>query len=212
MSNTLSKRVIQIALLCIILVSGLSSADPSSRIEPVGAPVPVENSADEENRPDPVASPTNYNGVENVIEQSIAKRFESGLGEHGGGSFHWALLIPIFAISFVFGGPIVLIIVLATLHYRSKARRAQIDAELTLKALEAGRELPPELLGQKLAAKREDNLRRGVKNVGLGIGIVAGLSLLVGFDIGALGFILVGIGGAQLVLWKLEYSKQNDVA
>ncbi len=208
MTNILSKRLIQMTLLGIFLVSGLSIADPESRLEPINAPVPVERSAQAEDR----------SGIETKIttdrdkagfERVITEELETSFNEHEGESFPWALLIPIFFVTFVFGGPIVLIIVLAVLHYRSKARRAQIKAELTLKALEAGRELPPELSEQNSVATA-DNLRRGVKNVGLGIGVVAGLSFLVGFDIGALGFVLVGIGGAQLVLWKLENPKSND--
>lgn len=212
MTNMLVKRLMQMILLGIVLGSSLSVADSSSRLEPIGAPVPVEPSADTKERQEVESTPANSDWQKAGLERSITEELETAFEEHGGESFHWALLIPIFAISFVFGGPIVLIIVIAVLHYRSKARTAQIKAELTLKALETGRELPPELTQQRPSSTPEDNLRKGVKNLGLGAGIVAGLSFLVGFDIGALGFILVGIGAAQLVLWKLEKPKQKGTA
>lgn len=211
MTNILSKCLIQMALLCTLLASGLCIADSSSRLEPISAPVPVERSADAEDRAELELEPeADRNRAD--VERTIAKELQSAFGEPSDASFNLALLIPIVAISFVFGGPIILIIAIAVLHYRSKARSAQIKAELTLKALETGRELPTELAEQNSAVTHTDNLRRGVKNVGLGMGLVAGLSFLVGFDIGALGFVLVGIGGAQLVLWKLEHPKQNDPA
>ncbi len=212
MTKILSKRFIQIALLSVVLGSAFSSADSSTRLEPIGAPVPVESVA-ETKAQGSLEPDVHGTGQEpDSFERAISNELQSAFPERERESFSWALLIPIVAMAFVFGGPIALIIVIAVLHYRSKNRRAQIKAELTLKALETGRELPPELTKQNSSDTPEANLRKGIKNIGLGIGIVAGISFLVGFDIGALGFVLVAIGAAQLVLWKLENPKPKDAA
>ncbi|MDQ2077018.1 DUF6249 domain-containing protein [Marinimicrobium sp. ABcell2] len=212
MTTILSKRTIQTALLCLLLGAGYSIADSATRLEPTGAPVPVESQTQAETQASSTIETSSTERNQGSVDQGVTEQLQLALKEKGAEGFDWGLLIPIVAIAFIFGGPIVLIIVIAVLHYRSKNRRAQIKAELTLRALETGRELPTELAEQNNRATPEDNLRKGVKNVGLGIGVVAGLSFLVGFDIGALGFVLVAIGGAQLVLWKLESPRKNDPA
>lgn len=212
MTNILFKRLIQITLFCILLGSGFSLADSSSRLEPTGAPVPVESITEAENQAGSELEISGSERKKDSFEQAISEELQTVFSESGAKRFNWELLIPIVAITFIFGGPIVLIIAIAVLHYRSKNRRAQIKAELTLKALETGRELPPEVLEQNSVETPEGNLRKGIKNIGLGVGIVAGFSFLVGFDIGALGFVLVAVGTAQLLLWKLDKPKQNEPA
>lgn len=114
----------------------------------------------------------------------------------------WALLIPLFGIVFLFGGPVIVVIVVAVLHYRSKARRTELRAQIILKALEAGRELPDALLPGDEAPNGNINLRRGVRNIGLGFAILLPLGMLAGFDVGSLGFIPMSIGIAQVCLWR----------
>ncbi len=122
------------------------------------------------------------------------------------------VLIPITAISFSIGGAILLIIVLARLHYRDKERRAQnINANID-RLLAAGRDIPIELLrgdqsysddGSSIL-RDNNNLHKGLKNVCLGVGLFAFLSILVDIEIGAVGFILIGLGVSQLLVWKLS--------
>jgi hypothetical protein len=122
------------------------------------------------------------------------------------------ILIPITAISFSIGGAILLIIVLARLHYRDKERRAQnINANID-RLLAAGRDIPIELLrGDESYSSNEssilrdnNNLHKGLRNVCLGVGLLAFLSILVDIEIGAIGFILIGLGVSQLLVWKLS--------
>lgn len=178
----------------------------NGELRPAGEPVPLEDRSGAKSQ----SSNTQYHGED--LRRSIVGDLEQAVGSNGGAAGTLALLIPILAVVLIFGGPVAVVIALAAFYYRSKTRRAEIRAETILKALESGRELPKELLEEKSMDKAEDNLRKGVKNIGLGLGLVLGLSFWVGIEIGALGFILVGIGGAQLVLWKLDDSKRKDAA
>lgn len=128
------------------------------------------------------------------------------------------LLIPIVAMSLLFGGPILLVIILAFLHYRAKARRqANINANID-KLLAAGRDIPIELLlgeeatavkrnvSGELSVQRGDdaNMQKGVRNIGLGTGWLIFLTIMFGIKIGAFGFIFIGLGISQVVIWKLS--------
>ncbi|MFC3852185.1 DUF6249 domain-containing protein [Salinispirillum marinum] len=114
----------------------------------------------------------------------------------------FSMLIPLFGIIFLFGGPVLVVIVVAVLHYRSKARRTELRAQIILKALEAGRELPDALLPGDEVVAENNNLRRGVRNIGLGFAVLLPLGMLAGFDVGSLGFIPMSIGVAQVCLWR----------
>ncbi len=127
------------------------------------------------------------------------------------------ILVPITAIVFSIGGAILLIMFLAKLHYRDKERRAQnINANID-RLLAAGRDIPVELLrGDESSSSDESsilrdniNLHKGLKNVCLGAGLFVFLSILVDIEIGAVGFILMGLGASQLLLWKLSGVKTN---
>jgi hypothetical protein len=128
------------------------------------------------------------------------------------------LLIPIVAMLLLFGGPVLLVIILAILHYRSKARRQQnINANID-KLLAAGRDIPVELLmGEEAAVVKRNfsgdlkdyrgndvNMQKGVRNIGLGTGWLIFLTILCGIKIGAFGFVFIGLGISQLIIWKLS--------
>lgn len=124
------------------------------------------------------------------------------------------ILIPVLAICLIFGGPIVLIIVLATLRYRARARREKLHSENIARLIEAGRDVPLEMLqggaSGKMGGKAEDNLRNGIKNVGVGSGLLIFLTLFLGIKIGSVGFIMIGYGLSQLAVWKWVDSKQTS--
>lgn len=137
-----------------------------------------------------------------------------------------AMIIPILAISLLFGGPVLLIIVLAILHYRNKARRQKnINANID-KLLAAGKDIPVELLlGEEPAAVRrtvqgevtvyhgaDENMRKGVRNIGLGTGWLIFLTIMFGIKIGAFGFVFIGLGISQVVIWKLSSPSTNTAS
>lgn len=123
-----------------------------------------------------------------------------------------ALLIPVLAILFIFGGPIAVVLVLIVLYYRAKTRRGRQQSENIARLLEAGREVPVELLrgDEPEGTHGNQSLRKGMTNLGLGIGLLICLTLLDDFSTGSIGFIFIGLGLAQLTIWKLVDEKTHQ--
>lgn len=128
------------------------------------------------------------------------------------GEMFMDMLIPVLAILLIFGGPIVMVIVIAVLRYRARARREKMQSENIARLLEAGRDVPLELLQgvDERARTAENNLRKGITNLGVGVGLTVFLILFLGVKIGSVGFILIGLGLSQLALWKLVDSKKSS--
>lgn len=173
------------------------------------APEPPE-AMDAPDEPEPPEAPWENDADRQVdmAMEHIAPALDKAFG-HNGENLGKALLIPLFAIAFIFGGPVLLIIVLAILHYRAKDRRQRdINANID-KLLAAGRDIPVELLrGDDPAVVKDDgNLYKGMRNIGLGLGWLIFLTILCGIQIGAIGFIFIGLGVSQMVVWKLSSPK-----
>lgn len=128
------------------------------------------------------------------------------------------VIIPVVAISLLFGGPVLLVIVLALLHYNAKSRR-QKNINMNIdKLLAAGRDIPLELLlgeeprilkstaqdGSVVYTHSDEMMRKGIRNIGLGTGWLIFLTIMFGIKIGAFGFIFIGLGISQVVIWKLS--------
>lgn len=118
------------------------------------------------------------------------------------------VIVPIVAMTLLFGGPIILVIVLVLLSYRAKARRQQDINRNIDKLLAAGRDIPVELLrGDDESFQTPENnlaLTKGIKNICVGIGLLIFLTILCGIKIGAVGFIVISVGISQLLIWKLS--------
>lgn len=150
--------------------------------------------------------------MERQISEHIARTFEqeiAGAFPPNNDGIGAAILVPLFALFLIFGGPIILVIVMMTMHYRARARRERQQSENIAQLLAAGRDVPLELLrgDDASSAVAEDSLRKGVKNIGIGTGLLIFLTLLTGISIGAVGFIMIGLGISQLVVWKLANNK-----
>lgn len=194
--------VLLTSVLALLLMSAPALAE-TTRLEPLGPPTPVET-ADNERQ---ASSTRNYTFSDTARSDFSASPLP------GYSTDHWSeLLIPLAAILLIFGGLPAVLIVLAVMHYRSSRIKAQLQADTIAKALESGRELPLELLTQGAEPAPGTLLKRGVMNIGLGVGLLLALSLMVGISIGAIGFIFIGIGAAQLVLWKLDKPEPQDAA
>ncbi len=143
------------------------------------------------------------------LDKGLQEAF--GKTDFDAGDFSVALLIPILAITFIFGGPIFLVCFLMLQHYRDKARRQQDINTNIDKLLANGRDIPVELLrgDEPKAASDNGDLSRGVRNLFLGIGLLIFLTALVGFDIGAVGFILIGLGLSHILIWYLNKPKAS---
>ena len=135
------------------------------------------------------------------------------------------IIIPVVAMSLLFGGPVILIIILALLHYRSKSRRLKNINMNIDKLLAAGRDIPLELLlgeepkvvknttetGEVIYTQSDDMMRKGVRNIGLGAGCLVFLTIAFGIEIGSFGFILIGLGVSQVVIWKLSDNRSTQL-
>jgi hypothetical protein len=134
-------------------------------------------------------------------------------------------LIPVVAMLLLFGGPVLLVIVLAILHYRNKSRR-QRNINMNIdKLLAAGRDIPVELLlgeetafiktqvkGETIVYERNNVLlEKGVKNICVGIGLLIFLTIFLGIKLGSCAFILIGLGISRLIIWKLSDQKTETV-
>ena len=130
-------------------------------------------------------------------------------------------VIPIVAMLLLFGGPVLLVVILAILHYRNKARR-QRNINMNIdKLLAAGRDIPVELLlgeetafiktqvkGETVVYERNNVLlEKGVKNICVGIGLLIFLTIFLGIKLGSCAFILIGLGISRLIIWKLSDQK-----
>lgn len=177
-----------------------------SAIEVVGEPnssVPIAPSAP----PSPMPADTFAEAINPVWEELQHSQHESMSHSPHIGQMLTDVLVPVLAISLIFGGPIVLIIVLATMRYRARARREKLHSENIARLIEAGRDVPLEMLRGSASGKIEDNLRNGIKNVGVGTGLLIFLTLFLGIKIGSVGFIMIGYGLSQLAVWKWVDSK-----
>ena len=135
------------------------------------------------------------------------------------------IIIPVVAMTLLFGGPVLLIIILALLHYRSKSRRLKNINMNIDKLLAAGRDIPLELLlgeeprviknttetGEVVYTRSDEMMRKGIRNIGLGVGWLIFLTIAFGIEIGAFGFILIGLGISHVVIWRLSGSSATPV-
>lgn len=121
--------------------------------------------------------------------------------ENLGAAERFGLTIGLVAVVLGILSPLALLIVLIICHYRAKVRVATIQREAIAKVVEAGQEVPLELF-QGEDADPARYMRRGFKNVGLGLGLSLFLLFIAGFSVGTIGFIPIGIGLAQLAIWK----------
>lgn len=197
----------------------VGQAAPASTAVNPAAVVPEEPTAP----PAPVApAPEDFQSAHDDFRQAMEEMQQDfhqdiGSGFHGFGMTP-EIVVPVVAMSLLFGGPVLLLIILAFFHYRAKAHRQQnINANID-KLLAAGRDIPVELLlGEEPATVRrtaqgevrvyqgvDENMRKGVRNIGLGVGWLIFLTIMFGIKIGAFGFILIGLGISQVIIWKLS--------
>lgn len=195
-------------------------ATTSHAVELVGKPVssaeshssPAAELTADEQRAENLSRVTNdsRDDIQKVL-QDIGDEFKN---TDVGDDLSLALLVPILAILMIFGGPLILIIVLAAFHYRAKtARQAAIDRNID-KLLAAGRDIPIELLrgGEILLDAGHENLHRGLRNIGIGVGLLIFLTLLCGIEIGAIGFIFIGLGASRVLIWWINGRKSLAVS
>jgi hypothetical protein len=149
---------------------------------------------------------------QNEWERDLEKNLNQAFGgDEDGNGFNPAILIPLFAILFIFGGPIILLVLILVFFFGAKRRRQQ-DINMNIdKLLAAGRDIPVELLrgDEPRSAVEIGNRDKGIRNLFLGTGWLVFLTVLVGFDIGAAGFIWIALGASQVLIWYLNNPKNS---
>lgn len=112
-----------------------------------------------------------------------------------------SVIVPIFAILFTFGSPVLVIALLLLFSYR---KRKQRDA-LVEKFINAGKDVPREVLATfNDNAVSGNNLQRGLILSGIGSGLFLFLGMLVGSGVASVALIPLCIGIARLLIWKLS--------
>lgn len=220
-------RAVGIALVCAFPVA--YAAELEGTIVPLDAPEPISAPAESASAPaepnHPVAPAAeqappardaqhwqNHNNWERDWEKNLSNAFG---GDHeDGGGFHPALLIPLFFIVFIFGGPIIVLILILVFFFGAKRRRQQ-DINMNIdKLLAAGHDIPVELLrgDEPKGADDTGNQAKGIRNICLGAGWLIFLTIAFGIEIGAIGFIWIGLGLSQLLIWYLNKPAVNEQA
>ncbi|RYZ91226.1 MAG: hypothetical protein EOO68_24055 [Moraxellaceae bacterium] len=203
----------------------ISTQAPAPSSAAAHAPDGIQRAAvpDDRDVPPPPVAPTppllDRGDVDNRIEQMLERIEHHEIshidsGSHTNQLFSADVIIPLFAITFVFGCPFILLILFAVLHFRAKASRQKNINDNIERLLAAGRDIPIELLrgDEPLVPVKEDNLRQGINCLGIGIGALAFLTILLGIEIGSVAFILIGIGISRLIIWKLSDTKTESLS
>lgn len=123
--------------------------------------------------------------------------------------FNEWVMIPIVSVLVIFGGGFFLIITLMRMRYKNKADRRLQRQEQIQKFIDAGRDVPNELLCDvDSLIEEEANLAKGVKDTLIGLAIMVFLTVLIGFEIGAAGLIIVAVGLSRIIIWKISQSNK----
>lgn len=179
--------------------------EPSAPIEPSVPSVPPAPEKPDHHR---------HGDWEREFEMGLKQAFGDGHDNEANykGAFELAMLIPILAVTFIFGGPIFLICFLIAKRYNYRQLRQQSINTNIDKLLASGRDIPVELLRGDEPKGADDNSSRskGIRNVCLGAGWAIFLTILAGIDIGAIGFIWIALGISQLLIWYLNQPKAGQ--
>lgn len=131
--------------------------------------------------------------LENLSDIDID--FSSGPGE---------TLIAIVAITFSLGMPIIIIGIVSYASYRKKKLIYQTISEYA----SSGRDVPPEIL-KLITSGDENQLHGGMIMTGVGVGVIV-LALVIDAEpLIGIGAILLCIGLAKLLIWKLDKKKEQ---
>jgi Domain of unknown function (DUF6249) len=163
-------------------------------------------------------APADIEKVGEIFEQQFDEAFDhpvpqvqSRWEESHQSDFNELILIPIVSVLVIFGGGFFLIVTLMRMRYKNKTDRRLQRQEQIQKFIDAGRDVPNELLADvDSVIEEEANLAKGVKDTLVGLALVVFLTVLIGFEIGAAGLIIVAVGLSRIIIWKISQSKQSS--
>ena len=138
--------------------------------------------------------------LEDGVEINISGS-ELGFGEIVGRVFAFIIFFLL-----TFGLPFTIIALI--LFYKHRKRRQRM--ELVSKFIDAGKEVPKEILKDVTDIDSTDNsLKKGIRLIGVSTGVLLFLGILVGWGIASVALIPLFIGIARVVSWKLSNSDQT---
>lgn len=115
-----------------------------------------------------------------------------------------ALLIPIVAITAVFGLPVLIVFISFFFNYKNKKAKYK----LAEKALESGNPIPESLFQE---ANNNNIQRKGITNIFTGIGLFIFLwTITEEFSIGSIGLLVMFTGFGQLVIHYTQKNKEQN--
>jgi hypothetical protein len=207
---------------------GRPSSSVASSVESVSQQAQIDTASGEIPQAPEAPEPPDTSATQNNIERAaneLRNNFRDSDDMDVNRFMSPDIIIPVVAMSLLFGGPILLIIILALLHYRSKSRRLKNINMNIEKLLAAGRDIPLELLlgeeprvvkntkqaGEVIYTRNDEMMRKGVRNIGVGIGCLVFLTIAFDIEIGSFGFILIGLGISQVVIWRLSENRTTPV-
>ena len=146
--------------------------------------------------------------VERQEVKDALRSFQEGINITIPDSFSFgglsSVIVPIFAILFTFGSPVLIIALLLLFSHRKRKQRAA----LVEKFIDAGKDVPPEVLATfSDNGVTGNNLQRGLMLSGIGTGVFLFLGLLVDWGVASIALIPICIGIARLLIWKLGEQK-----
>lgn len=201
-----------------LILSGLLMAAVSATAEElVGTVINTDQQSEIRSSSSSIA-PVDVEKVGEIFEQQMDAAFDhpvpqvqSRWEESHQSDFNELILIPIISVLVIFGGGFFLIITLMRMRYKNKADRRLQRQEQIQKFIDTGRDVPNELLRDVDSLMEEEaNLAKGVKDTLVGLAIVVFLTVLIGFEIGAAGLIIVAVGLSRIIIWKISQSKKSS--
>lgn len=146
------------------------------------------------------------------LEKNLSQAFGGGKTENNDSGEEVTGMIALISIFGMFTGimilcsPLILIGFYLTLRYKARARRQQELNNNIDKLLAAGRDIPVEILrgDEPKGMDEHGSLAKGIRNICLGTGWLVFLTVAFSFKIGAIGFIWIGLGASQVLVWYLN--------
>ncbi len=157
----------------------------------------------------PSATPDADDTIDNMIESKIRRHFEFTAGKHhfrtdgDDGDAAW-LAVPIVFIVFlaIFGMPVLIV---AVILYFSFSRNRAMHKTVRM-MVEKGQPVPESLLNPPPVVRQRSDLRRGIKWMLWGVGVMIFFGACNDWEGGAwsLGIIPFLIGVAYIIFWRLD--------
>ncbi len=186
-----------------VAASPFVTATPFASVTPAATPTPANSltvTLSSSSTPDP------DDAIDNMIEKKIRRHFTTSSSHHTSSNdddVAW-MAVPIVFIVFlaIFGMPVLIVAVILYFSF-SKNRAMHKTVRLMV---EKGQPVPESLLNPPPVVRQRSDLRRGIKWMLWGFGLMIFFGACSGWDGGAwsLGIIPFMIGVGYLIFWRLD--------